>query len=349
MNHSQNPQRVARIRHVAFPRSLAPGILVLLGLSLATQLPAQAQENPAELECLRGFLTTGADDLTLGEMRERCALPFEAPPANVVEARIAAEREAAEQPFSLLAHQPNYLLLGAWNQRGWDPSAFQEAEMNPDYSLDDIEMQFQLSFKVPLAVNLFDGHMDVYAAYTNRSFWQAYNEEWSQPFRETNHEPELWAQWHNDWQLFGVTNVLNRVGYVHQSNGRSEPLSRGWDRLYADIVLEKQGFVLSLKPWIWLNDDSDTDNPDIDEYMGHGELRAAWAHDGRELTLMVRNQIESDFERGAVELGWAFPLFGYPYIKGYAQWFYGYGESLIDYDRRVNRIGLGVSFTNLLE
>ncbi len=311
--------------------------------------PALATANEAERECLLGLLDSGGDEMTLGEMREQCATPFEGEPRNPVEERIAADREAAAQPFSLIAHRPNYVLVGAWNQRGWDPSAFQEAESDPDYNLDDVEVQFQLSFKIPLAVNLFNGHMDVYAAYTNRSFWQAYNQEYSQPFRETNHEPEIWAQFHNDWELFGVTNAVNRIGYVHQSNGQSEPLSRGWDRIYADFVFEKSGFVFSVKPWLWVNENVDGDNDDIDEYMGHGELLAAWGWDQHEISLMLRNQIESDFERGAAELGWSFPLFGHSHIKGYLQYFYGYGESLIDYDRRVNRIGIGISFTDWLQ
>jgi len=318
----------------------------LLAVALCLAPPARADEERA---CLEAFLESGADDLTLGEMRERCAVPFESTSANPVEERIAADRRAAVEPFSLLTHKPNYLLPMAWNQRGWDPTVFQEAENDPDYALDDYEVQFQLSFKVPLAVNLWDGRLDVYAAYTNRSFWQAYNQEYSQPFRETNHEPELWAQFHNDWSVLGVTNVLNRVGFVHQSNGQSEPLSRGWDRLYADFIFEKDGFVVGFKPWYWINDDVDTDNADIDDFMGHGEVRAAWAPGNHEFQLMLRNQVESGFDRGAVELGWRFPLFGYPYVDGYLQWFYGYGESLIDYDRRVNRIGLGLAFSGWLD
>ena len=40
-----------------------------------------------------------------------------------------------------------------------------------------MEIQFQISLKVPLAVDLFGDRMDIYAAYTNRSFWQAYSRE----------------------------------------------------------------------------------------------------------------------------------------------------------------------------
>jgi phospholipase A1 len=64
---------------------------------------------------------------------------------------------------------------------------------------------------------------------------------------------------------------------------------------------------------------------------------------------MTRNQVESAFDEGAFELSWSFPLFGYPYLKGYVQYFNGYGESLIDYDNKVNRIGVGISLTDWLD
>lgn len=308
-----------------------------------------SQATDEQQACLKAFLETGADSLTLGEMRQRCAVREEDSPQKRIERRIAADREAAAQPYSLLAHKPNYILFGAWNEAGYDSSLFQQADNNPNYSLDDVEAQFQLSFKVPLAINLWGDRADIYAAYTNRSFWQVYNMAESQPFRETNHEPELWVQFRNDWSFWGVTNVLNSVGYVHQSNGQGNALSRGWDRIYANLLFEKYGMVVSVKPWVILNDDADSDNPDIGDYMGHGEIRASFEKRDNVFSLMLRNQLESGFERGSLELSWSFPVFDYPYLKGYLQYFNGYGESLIDYDRRVNSLGIGISVTDWLD
>lgn len=321
----------------------------------AVLIGSAAQANEAGLQqCILGFVETGDDSLTLGEMRSRCADPAPSSQSprqeGAVESRLTAERRAAAQPFSIVAHKPNYVLAAAYNFEGWDSTRQQQAANDPRYRNDDIEMQFQLSFKVPLAVDLFGGRMDLYGAYTNRSFWQAYNGDNSEPFRESDHEPEVWAQFRPAWRVLGFANTVNAVGWVHQSNGRTQPLSRSWNRLYANLVFEKRGLVLGFKPWIWVsNDRDDSDNPDITDYMGHGEFRAAYQHRRNVFTMMLRNQIESGFDRGAVELGWSFPVFDYPFLKGYLQYFYGYGESLIDYDRKVNRIGLGISITDWLD
>ena len=330
-------------------------ISCLAWLSFAVFFPGftQAAEPVLDQACVLELAGTADGSMTLNEIREQCSViaePEEETPGPI-ENRLAEERAAAARPFSILAHRPNYFLAAAYNWEGWNPDPFREQSGNPDFVNDDWESQFQISLKVPLAVGLFGGRMDLYGAYTNRSFWQMYNSEFSEPFRETNHMPELWAQFGNDWNFWGFTNSVNTFGWIHQSNGRSGTLSRSWNRVYAAFLFERGNWVVMAKPWVWVTTDKEkSDNPDIDEYMGNGELRVAYGgKSGHVFSAMIRNQLESGFERGAVELSWSFPVFDYPYLKGYVQYFYGYGESMIDYNSKVNRLGIGISVTDWLD
>ena len=342
---------------------MAALVFAVLGL-YASEARANPEAPALDAACVMEMAEKAAAATTLAQIRERCTIdapPLEEqartdtridsePETMPVEKRIAMDRESAARPFTIMAHKPNYFLAGAWNSKGWDDELYREQSGQPDYENEDVESQFQISLKVPLAIGLFNDHVDLYGAYTNRSFWQMYNDEWSRPFRETNHEPEIWAQFKNDWNVLGFTNSVNAVGLVHQSNGRAGMLSRSWNRLFATFVFERGNWVFSLKPWYWLKKDrEDSDNPDITDYLGHGELRVAWGRNGHVLSLMSRNQLESGFDEGAVEIGWSFPVFDYPYLRGYVQYFNGYGESLIDYNNKVNRIGVGISLTDWLD
>lgn len=337
---------------------------------------AQAQEPAFDAECVNSLLHSAAAEMTVGEIRESCrsernlavqesqdleevhesqdlveAAENAGPvPPSALDRRLKADRRLIAEQFSMLAHKPNYVLAAVYNFKGWEKAILDDAAGSRGYENEDVETQFQISAKVPLAIGLFGGRADLYAAYSNRSFWQSYNTDNSQPFRETNHEPEAWLQFANDWQVLGFTNSVNIFGYVHQSNGQRGQLSRGWDRLFANFVVSKHGLVISVKPWLWLNqNDRSSDNPDIDDYMGHGEITFAYARNGHVFTTMFRNQLESDFDRGALQATWSFPLLDYRYLKGYVHYFNGYGESLIDYNNKVQSLGVGISITDWLK
>jgi len=330
----------------ALPRAVALlGSLLLAGLGQADDLA----------ECMTSRLQQVDDAMTIGELRLQCQKQLqsgeyvtEAKPDAVVSNRLREDKEHVLEPFTLMAHKPNFMLVAAHNFSGYDPSPYREQTGDPDLSIDDTEAQFQVSIKMPLAIGLFDT-VDLYAAYTNRSFWQVYNSGESRPFRETNHEPEIWAQFKPNREFLGFTNTANSIGLVHQSNGRSDVLSRSWNRVYANFVVENGNLALMFKPWYRIREDlNDDDNPDITDYLGHYELRGAYRWGEHVFSAMSRNNIESGFSKGAIELGWSFPLGNYPYMKGYVQYFNGYGESLIDYNQHTNRIGVGFALTDWL-
>jgi len=262
---------------------------------------------------------------------------------SALDQRVLMERKTRYQAFVITPHKPNYILPIAYNTR---PNNL-PVDIARDGKLDRTEVKFQFSMKFPMVENLFGEEGALYFAYTNLSFWQAYNANASSPFRETVHEPELFLVFPNDWKILGMKNRLIQLGIVHQSNGRSAALSRSWNRIYADFIFQYKDFYLSLKPWYRLKGTTPgvEDNPDIEKYLGHGEIRAVYVSGENTYSLMVRNNLSTP-NYGALELNWSFPMSRR--VKWFFQYFNGYGESLIDYNARVNRFGLGIAFTDWL-
>lgn len=266
----------------------------------------------------------------------------------LVKQRREKEEDLSCNPFNLIAHRENYILPVSYNNNpNGDPFGVSDSEV------DNAEVKFQFSFKFPVRHNII-GDVDLWAAYTNLSFWQAYNQSHSSPFRDTSHEPELFLSKASNLQVLGFTNTGNRIGAVHQSNGQNGQESRSWNRIYLQMIFERDNLVLAFKPWYRIpesdkdgeDDPTGDDNPDIDAYLGYGEIRALYKWEEHTFSLMFRNNLRNGDNRGAVEIGWTFPISDC--INGYLQFFNGYGESLIDYNSSVSRIGLGFTVTEML-
>lgn len=253
--------------------------------------------------------------------------------------------DAAKQgAFLFRAHRPNYLLPLKYSTAP-NSTPFQETFPRPDLGLDPIEAELQLSFKIKAMEGVL-GHddFDLWLGYTVTSFWQAYNSGISSPFRETNYEPEAMLVYRTNYSLAGFRGRFLNLGLAHQSNGRGEDLSRSWNRVYAQFGFERGNLALLIRPWYRIPEDTDEDdNPDIDDYYGYGDLTAVY-RDGRQVySLLLRNNFRTPDNHGAVKLNWSFPLYGR--LKGYVQYFNGYGESLIDYNHSQQSLAVGVSLT----
>lgn len=262
---------------------------------------------------------------------------------SALDRRIQIERKTRYQSFVLTPHKPNYILPIAYNSNPNNAPV----DTSREGELDKLEVKFQFSVKFPIIENLFGEQGSIQFAYTNRSFWQAYNASASYPFRETVHEPELFLIFENDWHFLGMDNRLIQLGIVHQSNGQTGNRSRTWNRVYIDLIFQRGDFYLSVKPWYHLKETGSAkdDNPDIEDYYGHGELRVAYAGGKHTASIMLRNNFD-DPNYGALEVNWSYPMTRR--VKLFVQYFNGYGESLIDYNARVNRLGIGVAFTDWL-
>nr|WP_133635661.1 phospholipase A [Halomonas ventosae] len=262
---------------------------------------------------------------------------------EAVDERRQLERESAQNPFAITTHRRNYWFPLSYNDTPNDDVFRDISDRN---SPDRAEMKFQFSAKFNLAEDLFgDYGGDLHFAYTQRSWWQAFNADASSPFRETNYEPEVFIDFENRGSWLGWTNINNRLAINHQSNGRSDPLSRSWNRLILESTFVNDDWALVLAPhWRIPESEEEDDNPDIHKYLGYGDITLAHRLNGdNELSWMLRGN-PSDGNMGT-EVDYSWPLFGS--IRGHVQYYYGYGESLIDYDQRSHRLSLGFSLNPL--
>ena len=179
----------------------------------------------------------------------------------------------------------------------------------------------------------------MWAGYTQQSFWQAYARDHSSPFRETNYQPQAMAVLPINKDIGGVAVRFVSLGVSHQSNGQSTTLSRSWNRFYGELGLERGNLAVNARVWKRLdNAKSNNDNPDITDFLGHGDVRITYRDKGYEYSAMMRRNF--DTKHGAIQLGLAFPLV--VNLKGYVQAFAGYGQSLIDYNYAQKSLGVGI-------
>jgi phospholipase A1 len=311
----------------------------------------QSSETVSQIRT-RCLALSSATDITASSSVDSVEIVTPKKELGAMSNRIKAERKLQDNRFALIAHKQNYILPVTHTSK-INKAAYDFAGESFTDELSQTEAKLQVSLKVPLNnEDIFLKNDGLYFGFTLKSWWQIYADNISAPFRETNYQPEVFYVAGLDWHPMGG-NTGFTVGIEHQSNGRSQLLSRSWNRVYTSFLYEKDDFAFAFRPWYRLREDekddpSDSDgddNPDIEKYMGHFDLTAAYSSGGHEWTMLLRNNLRSD-NKGAVELGWSFPLYGN--LKGYVQYFNGYGESLIDYNISQERIGLGILLTDRL-
>lgn len=251
--------------------------------------------------------------------------------------------KAEPQPIfhTLASYKPNYV-MNSW---------FLDHE-GSEQGYDDRELLLQFSFKKRI-------YKVFYFGFTYRGFWQVYDLSTSRSFRDENYNPEGFLEFSD---AMGLDTL--RLGLAeHESNGERTyyneegeevNYSRTWDRSY--LYLWK-----NLVPWLgtgvklWVVTSPKRgefrayydDNPDMQEYMGSGELYLSLGRFPTQLSFMFRRGWKEDTETCRIE--GRLPL--YLIFGGkdggtdlYLMVFNGYGDSLIDYNRRIKRVAIGVSF-----
>ncbi|WP_224483444.1 phospholipase A [Robertkochia aurantiaca] len=253
------------------------------------------------------------------------------------------DREDKKGTFRLISYKPTYFTAARWSS---DPNTMPVSE-NPEYNVDERrdynkwEAKFQLSFKTKVLQSFLWGYGDLWVTFTQVAHWQLYNPELSRPFRELNYEPEVLLNFPMKVDLFGGKLRMAGVAFNHESNGRDIPRSRSWNRVIFHLGYEHDKLQLYLRPWVRVGDDDD-ENPEISHFIGRGELTAIYTLNQHALYLVGTNNFNVSENRGSLQLNYLFPIQGN--LRGQAQFFHGYGETLIDYNHLQTTFGIGVSF-----
>lgn len=258
--------------------------------------------------------------------------------------------DASSPPYDVSLYAPNYFLAGRYtnnlNTAPYEP-LLGGGVLAPGTVLDSTEAAFQLSFKFRLWTTE-DRRWGAWAAYTQQSQWQLYNDSGnaSRPFRETNYMPELILSYRPGLQWGGLQWNLFTLAFNHQSNGRTDKLSRSWNRLTTSFGVEHGNLAVLGRLWWRITESGETDdNPTISDYYGWGDLSAIYKWQGQSFAATIRGNPSTG--KGAGQLSWiSAPLLG-P-LRGYAKLFSGYGETLIDYNWNQSTIGIGVSLNDWL-
>ncbi|WP_395684379.1 phospholipase A [Dokdonella sp.] len=271
-------------------------------------------------------------------------VPASAPQRSLLDSRWELDPSSKLGTFNLRSYRPVYVMpvfaTSRLNTAPHSPNPNNTAT-EPAH-LQNIEAKFQFSLKTKIVQDLL-GDGDLWMGYTQSSRWQVYNNGESRPFRETDYEPEALLVYGTSHELLGWNLRLLDIGINHQSNGRSDPYSRSWNRIVADIGFERGDWTLMLRPW-WRIPESrgDDNNPDIADHVGRGEVTLLRNWNNQTFGLTLRHSLRGgDANRGSARFSWSVPIDGK--LRGYVELFHGYGESLIDYNHEATYLGVGLS------
>ena len=245
--------------------------------------------------------------------------------------------------FGLFPYEKNSVLPMVYtseNYETYDPNLFPGYEQyNKNY-----EAELQVSMKKPLTFDLFGFNEIIVVAYTLEAWWQVYVD--SAPFRETNYRPELWITVPMDNNFSENIHLkAYKIGYLHESNGRGKPLSRSWNRVYADLIFQPASTLIT-ELRVWYAVQISNENSDISNYLGYGHLKFNYFLGKHQFNLTWRNNLRFNGDnRGSLEGEWSYPVGNSKSTFWYVKGFNGYGASLIEYNQQQNRLGFGFTFS----
>jgi len=202
------------------------------------------------------------------------------------------------------------------------------------------DVKFQISLAIRLTKATLPWNTYLYLMYTQKTFWNVFQE--SLPMRDMNFNPGIGLSkpFFNKGRYVGKLTLL----VEHESNGKDGDASRSWNRVsFCGSVLVTEWLMVHAKFWIPIIDSGN--NRDILDYCGiYSNGFTAYTPDKKfsfGLTFVKRRGWNFNYNTIA-EFSWR--VHEESNLNLYAQYYNGYGENLLDYNKFHSRFRVGIIF-----
>lgn len=210
--------------------------------------------------------------------------------------------------------------------------------IGPKITRENSDVKFQFSIRQRLTNSVLPFHSYLFLFYTQKTLWNVFEE--SFPMHDVNFNPGIgWARMIiEDGRVVGNATLL----IEHESNGKDGEDSRSWNK----IGISANYFInptLMVHGKVFIPIIDGENNSDILDYSGCVQfgiqkipLHKRWVCN---LTLVKRKGLNLNFNT-IVEFGLHLTKDANQYL--FAQYYNGYGESLLDYNQFHSRFRIGL-------
>ena len=206
------------------------------------------------------------------------------------------------------------------------------------------DAKFQVSISHRLTKTVLPFNSFLILTYTQKAFWSIYAK--SAPFKDNNHNPGLALVspiiYNN--QLRGST----VISFEHESNGKDSLDSRGWNQIVLSrMYFFNSNFSIQGKLWAGLLDQGEPEldgggNPDLYKYRGYGLVAFNYrsTNDKYWVSAIINPRKKFGDFNTQLELNFKLSAQSNQYL--FIQWYNGYGDSLLDYNKHTSMIRVGI-------
>lgn len=221
-------------------------------------------------------------------------------------------------------HKDNYLVVGT--------EVFGRKTQN------NSDAKFQVSIRQRLTNSTLPFKTYLFLTYTQRAYWDVFKD--SFPFRDLNYNPTIGL----GRALISDNRFLGTVcfEFEHESNGKDAEDSRSWNKISLGTqIIFSDKWALQAKAWVPIVDGEE--NKHITSYNGLGFMALTYksSKDKYSASCVVTKRAGAFFDSNVL-LNFAVRVFKDDNIFLFAEYYNGYGESLLDYNQFRQRIRAGI-------